>query len=262
MRDDDAHMASRLEWAAERWRAVRARIDRLASLDRRLVAFGAKEHRYEFRSPLGEDEILDVERDLACRLPLELRTLYSTLGDGGAGPDYGIVHAAALDPIEPTQAFAGVDVLRGQYATNEDPPGYFEVPEGALSGLLGIGQEGCGHRTCIVTSGTTVGSIVHVSADGCVGDGAPSLIAHYQGWLDETIAPFEAALEAMNGTVEFRAIEAMLKVEFPHCNPSAIVASIANRATEHVHRGVWHPVSCDDILAEWRQPGRNGASDR
>ncbi len=66
----------------------------LKSLDKNLRIFEARKHKYKFNSCKTEDEILNFEKANKITLPLGYRNFLKTIGNGGAGPYYG------LEPLE------------------------------------------------------------------------------------------------------------------------------------------------------------------
>lgn len=48
-------------------------------------------HLYELNPVVDEDDILDFEEENGCRLPEKYREFLTQLGNGGAGPSYGIL---------------------------------------------------------------------------------------------------------------------------------------------------------------------------
>lgn len=78
------------------WQGVLADLRRLEALDRGLAVFSASTHRYAFHPRASEAELEQLERTLRVPLPEELRYVYSQLGDGGVGPDWGLYRCAAL----------------------------------------------------------------------------------------------------------------------------------------------------------------------
>ncbi|MEU4403630.1 SMI1/KNR4 family protein [Streptosporangium sp. NPDC023963] len=69
---------------------IRRGIDALREYDTDLDLFGAREHRYRFKPPLDEATLEDVETRIGVRFPADYRTFLTRLGNGGAGPYYGV----------------------------------------------------------------------------------------------------------------------------------------------------------------------------
>ena len=58
--------------------------------------FGAKNHGFRLNKPCGEEGVLSFERASKIRLPDDYRKFISLIGNGGAGPDYGIFQLGTM----------------------------------------------------------------------------------------------------------------------------------------------------------------------
>lgn len=76
----------RLSFAEE----VLQKIEQLRSMDAALKLFGAGAHRYRFNPPLEPEAVAAFEASQALRLPEDYRDFILNVGNGGAGPCYGI----------------------------------------------------------------------------------------------------------------------------------------------------------------------------
>jgi hypothetical protein len=72
----------------------------LREADRTFAVFGANGHEYLLRPRLDEAEVVEFERRYSLRLPDDYRRFLLELGNGGAGPYYGI---HGLDELCETQ---------------------------------------------------------------------------------------------------------------------------------------------------------------
>ena len=117
-------------------------------------AFGASEHRYQLLPPLPEAAIRMFEAQYDITLPDEYRHFLSVIGNGGAGPYYGILPLAATteycDPRRPFP-FKGKTRPRRQaverWATNQEP------------GVLAIADRGCMLSSYLVLHGPSRGTV-------------------------------------------------------------------------------------------------------
>jgi hypothetical protein len=62
-----------------------------------LGMFGEESHRYKLNRPLKEKEVQDFEREHSVRLPADYREFLTRVGNGGAGPYYGIFKFGEMD---------------------------------------------------------------------------------------------------------------------------------------------------------------------
>jgi len=95
--------------------------------------FGAEGHRFILNEPLSEQDVLTFEKEHGIRLPQDYRDFITRLGNGGAGPDYGLFPLGYRDgdlesPLQPwTEGHGFVGVL--------SQPFEFDSPWNDTSGL-------------------------------------------------------------------------------------------------------------------------------
>lgn len=65
-------------------------IDFLRKNDTSFIAFGSKTHKYQLNPKLTEEELLDFEKKEGIELPKSYRDYLKNIGNGGAGPAYGL----------------------------------------------------------------------------------------------------------------------------------------------------------------------------
>lgn len=83
---------SRKRYDDDMFDAAEARrlLTHLRDADRNLSVFGASAHRYALEATVPEAQLRAWEREHGVELPAEYRTFLRDLGNGGAGPFYGI----------------------------------------------------------------------------------------------------------------------------------------------------------------------------
>lgn len=69
---------------------ILSRLQTLKRLDLDCSCFAAKSHWYDLNPPLSEEEVAQVEAKHGCRFPDEYRRFITEIGNGGAGPAYGV----------------------------------------------------------------------------------------------------------------------------------------------------------------------------
>lgn len=69
---------------------ILSRLQTLKRLDLDCSCFAAKAHWYDLNPPLSEEEVAQVEAEHQCRFPDEYRRFITEIGNGGAGPAYGV----------------------------------------------------------------------------------------------------------------------------------------------------------------------------
>ncbi|MCB9585215.1 MAG: SMI1/KNR4 family protein [Polyangiaceae bacterium] len=155
-------------------------------------------HRWRLNPRATEAEVAAFEKQWRIRLPSEYREFLLTLGNGGAGPGFGI------DPLGTMQEQAiGRDVLRAlkvefdaDLAEEWDEvtePESWDARKDVMAGAMPIATLGCGDWFRLVISGPHAGEIWF---DNRGGDGMPpdpvvddegelTFRSWYEAWLDE-----------------------------------------------------------------------------
>ena len=82
-----------------RYERVRSAIEALRQRDSALEKFGALGHRYYLNPPLTEPEVMRFEERHGIRLPEDYRDFVLNVGDGGAGPYYGVFRLGRMDSL-------------------------------------------------------------------------------------------------------------------------------------------------------------------
>ena len=167
-----------------------------------LARFGAYSHQYKLAAPASEEQILKFEEQQGVRLPEEYRDFLLYVGNGGAGPYYGLYGIRALE--EDLRDSHGTRTYRVQ----EEPVIYPKMsdeewervtnPESTRHdspyvGVLPIGSQGCTLMTGLMLAGPYRGQVVYYDEDYC---GQPffvrekGFLAWYERWLREVIAGY------------------------------------------------------------------------
>lgn len=194
------------------WSSLHDKLRRLRALDQTCQVFGADRHEYQLR-PLASPAALETkEHTLGTSLPPALRRFYMKMGDGGAGPKYGMWSLDTMRTYRPAEPYPGVAHYRQQ--ADVDDTGYFEVSHDVLRGLLALIPAGCGHEVCVVSTGPAEGQIVHVSLDGFVHEADTDLMGLYEQWLDENIAALERVDALLDTDRSLQEIDETITEEF------------------------------------------------
>lgn len=75
-------------------------ISELKHKDPNYIRFGALSHKYTFQDKLDEVEVISFEEKIEVRLPNDYREFIINIGNGGAGPCYGIQKVDLLNPTD------------------------------------------------------------------------------------------------------------------------------------------------------------------
>src|SRR5260370_35606962 len=93
------------------WKNVLNKLEHLKELDKPPLVFGAEPQHYVLRPRLSIPEIEKTERRLGVPLPETLRVFYYEVGDGVAGPYYGLTPAAGLEGCKLNEPYRGDQTL-------------------------------------------------------------------------------------------------------------------------------------------------------
>jgi hypothetical protein len=129
-------------------------LQRLRVTDSSFRVFGSTQHRYALGPILSESELAAFESANRIRLPNDYRRFLALVGNGGAGPFYGLAPLNAYGhdlsrPFPFTTATTALDEELGRLADCYD-----EFP-----GILEVCDQGSGIFSYLVVNGPTYGTI-------------------------------------------------------------------------------------------------------
>ena len=192
-----AHPAALAAWDRQFAVArIRTKLERLRRADPGFVVFGSETHRYRLNPCLTESELVAFEDRVGVNIPEEYRCFLGQVGNGGAGPDYGLfplnldrdVGRWPLDQPFPISTKRARTILarqrQGFYRPRVDYP---------FPGCLGLSEAGCGIVAFLVVTGEQRGTVWY-GGDGlgpCADRNGQQLgmLGWYESWLDEWLAP-------------------------------------------------------------------------
>ncbi len=172
--------------------------------------FGAYSHQYRLAAPASEEQILKFEEQQGIRLPEEYRDFLLHVGNGGAGPYYGLYgirdlgdglhdsHGARIYRVqeEPVIYPKMSDEEWNRMTAPESRQGDSMGKGGEVHpyvGVLPIGSQGCTLMTGLMLAGPYRGQVVYYDEDYC---GPPffvrekGFLSWYERWLREVIAGY------------------------------------------------------------------------
>jgi SMI1 / KNR4 family (SUKH-1) len=180
-------------WSAD---AVRARLAAARAADPELRRFGADTHRYALGPPLDEAAVAEFEARHGVVLPAAHRSFLTEVGDGGAGPYYGLypLDGSGLHPVDVDERARPGHLAAAFPHTVAWNPVYYgphpEITEDDYSadeqtaGSLVICHYGCGALFRLVVTGPARGQVWF--DDRCSGGGltpGPDFATWYGDWL-------------------------------------------------------------------------------
>jgi hypothetical protein len=127
---------------------------RLRAADTSFRVFGSKQHRYRLGQTLSESELAAFESANRIRLPDDYRWFLAAVGNGGAGPFYGVEPLSTFDRdlSQPFRITTATDAL-----ALEDLERLGERNE--YAGILEFCHHGCAIYSYLVGNGAAYGTI-------------------------------------------------------------------------------------------------------
>ncbi len=179
--------------------------------------FGAESHRFVLNPPVDEAEVVAFERAHSVRLPEEYRHFLTKIGNGGAGPFYGVFPLGKMDGVfswhqwRESDGMVGIlskpfplesewNDLTGNPAGDDNFDAMIEEFEkrywdsSLANGAIPVCHTGCALRIWLVVTGRQVGNLWYDRRAELGGvmpltldDGTPLTFgAWYQEWLDQS----------------------------------------------------------------------------
>jgi hypothetical protein len=191
--------------------------------------FGANGHRFLLDSPLAETDVVAFEQRHNIRLPADYRGFLTSIGNGGAGPFYGVFPLGMMDGLgdelktwSEEDGFVGVlskpfphsetsNDLRGkpsaELAETDDEEYWRQVDRfeevyfasSLVDGALPICHLGCALRIWLVVTGKQAGRLWRDGRADCTGlsplrlaNGGPATFSlWYREWLEVALQKAE-----------------------------------------------------------------------
>lgn len=190
---------------------IKEKLATLKALDKNFKVFGAKEHQYILNKILTEHEIKNIEKQYNITLPKEYRFFLKEIGDGGAGPYYGLhSFTEALGwvgkevnhpfPLEKSWLCNPKKLTEyGDYYTKEflvesygkNYMQYIYIPENDKmgQGVIALADQGCGYCSFLVITGKAKGKVWndYSAGDGLMENTNKTFLDWYEEWLDKEL---------------------------------------------------------------------------
>ena len=172
-----------IENAAE-YQRIRAELERIHATGKQLDVFGADVHHFECEPPVREADIKRFEARHKIQLPVEYRLFLLHVGNGGAGPAYGLFRLGEMDDGFGTMPWDTVEGIVGNLSepfphrnpwndltgmppneglSDEEHDLQFEIFDRVyyqpLNGAFPICHRGCALRDWLVVSGPEAGNV-------------------------------------------------------------------------------------------------------
>lgn len=188
---------------------IKLKLKKAARVDSSRAVFGASSHKYALHNTATAQDIGKWEAAHGVKLPEDYAFFLTRLGNGGAGPYYGIYSLDKATSYSEREALASPCVLHPKMAKDEwnrlaeplisdrDVSGeeYDAARSRIFGGMLCFGTQGCEYDMYLVLQGPHCGRVVYTSD---VYPDVPfffvyekSFLDWYERWLDEIIAGYE-----------------------------------------------------------------------
>lgn len=204
-------------------KTIKEKLEKLIKLDKDFSIFGSESHEYIINPKLTEEEIQNFEKKNQITLPDEYREYLKNIGNGGAGPFYGLLELEDNDnnlmdlsmefpytydkPLKLFEVYETMDEIDDE---NEEEQEQFlnEIYEKSVRGIIFLAHEGCGMYSVLVIKGEEYGNIWYF--DFANDAGAYPLISKKTGksmkffewmevWIDKSLAYIEKGEEELKG---------------------------------------------------------------
>lgn len=194
---------------SENIKLIEQKISELRNLDKQFINFGSENHKYIFNSKISEKEVIEFENKHEIKLPSSFREFILHFGNGGCGPNYGLLkletgilsiphYPEHSDTIKLSNEFRFDTFWNLDDFPEDDYKLWEKEYEDSkwCDGMLRISHEGCGYFINLVITGKEKGNIW---VDGRASDGGIYPYNHHKGitktnfiqwylnWLDNSI---------------------------------------------------------------------------
>ncbi|PPQ46203.1 SMI1/KNR4 family protein [Paenibacillus peoriae] len=253
---------------------IKNKLSQAMRKDADFLVFGASSHQYRVKEKLTAKELADWQVHNHVTLPEPYAQFLTKIGNGGAGPYYGIYSIEKATSYTERQALLAKSVLHPGMTKEEwnhliEPltkdegipdEEYDDTCNKVLGGMLCIGTQGCEYDMYLVLEGKYRGRIVYTS------DFHPdhpfffvyedSFLDWYERWLDEIILDYdigwfgsrmpgdENALiqiyqSAPNEEIQAKALDGMFKFKKVSQPTLAFLKNIAEQSPKNRTTAIW-----------------------
>ncbi|MFZ6643222.1 SMI1/KNR4 family protein [Undibacterium sp. TC4M20W] len=212
------------------WQDFKEKLITLRHMDKQCQAFAADEHRYQFGDLVTPALLGRIEKKLNLNLPEQLRQFYITVGNGGAGPHYGLQKVEALYEYEAAKPYPGVEALMALRKRDDENPldESLSLNRQDLSGLMPILFEGCGHEVCLITNGEKLGKIAFFSTEHGISESAFNMLEFFTDWVDRQLEIFNTIAILANSNYSFEYIRTQMVEKYHEYDAESLVMSVLN----------------------------------
>lgn len=213
---------------------LKTKLSYLKQQDKKQVIFGSRQHHYQPGSPLSELALSEFETKHNLQLPEDYRQFLSSVGNGGAGPFYGLLPLSDHDeegnrinyqhafpytrkaPLRMHEAYEGIQQKMEGLGEEEQEELHEvlleKIVDSVHSGIIYLCHEGCGMYSVLVVKGEEYGHVWYVDLANDAGafpltdphDGSPMCFTRwYEVWLDQAINGLKVDMKGLESFSQF-----------------------------------------------------------
>ncbi|MFD1884900.1 SMI1/KNR4 family protein [Paenibacillus wenxiniae] len=191
--------------------AIQHKLEQVKAKDTEFTEFGSSSHRYAMNPVLSKAELEQWQREHKIILPEPYAEFLLTIGNGGAGPYYGVYSLSTATSYTEPPALSLPAILRPRMPKAEwnqviapliwdediSDEQYEFTESQILGGMLCIGTQGCDYDMYLVLDGEYRGRVVYTND---FYEDAPFFFVYdltfldwYERWLDEIRLDYDRA---------------------------------------------------------------------
>ncbi|GHO89406.1 SMI1/KNR4 family protein [Dictyobacter formicarum] len=183
----------------DRLNLIKEKLKSLKRQDTQFQTFGASEHTYELHPPLTPDEVSAFEQQHAIILPEDYRNFLLSIGNGGAGPYYGLfpIHMYNWELENVQDNFLALPFPHQKaWQPDSDVIDTEAVDENHtyfgnywIQGAMRICHFGCGVYLLLVVTGPERGNIWFDdrASDNGIYPAESNFLTWYETWLEDSL---------------------------------------------------------------------------
>lgn len=200
----------------KRFTRIGENLAKLAKLDTQHEIFGSSKHRYELNTPKTKEQLEKFEEQYDIALPQEYKNFLLHVGNGGAGPFYGLY--SLEKGIEEAESYSTQEntSIKNAFATefpinnaetkkfidhhnacleegDDDEIKYLDVPD-PFTGVIFLAEYGCGWSYVLVVRGEQAGKVWFMGdylSPVFIGDTQWGFLDWYEDWLNKSLQKFD-----------------------------------------------------------------------
>ena len=192
------------------YKDVRMKLDSKRESDLEFEAFGAYRHKYHLESLISEEEVRLVEERYSFQLPDDYRCFITEVGNGGAGPGYGL-NSFNVNDDEALKWCSKPFILMADHHPDDDIDDLLDKLDAQdtkfcdslmiafqenimFPGNLVLAEYGCGETRNLIVNGPCKGEVwAFDGTQNCIIRRKQSFMNWYMSWID---SPTSASQDA------------------------------------------------------------------